>query len=81
VLLHPGTEKLPALDIVFDEAAGKLLKEEDWWFESEEGSLLKWYVDSFFHQPRRRIPVNGCPSRVGFLAVWMWTVTLMRRPL
>jgi autophagy-related protein 5 len=34
------------MDVVFDEAAGKMLKEEDWWFESEEGTLLKWYVAS-----------------------------------
>ncbi|KAG2072229.1 hypothetical protein BDR04DRAFT_1096788 [Suillus decipiens] len=24
-------------------AAGKMLKEEEWWFESEEGTLLKWH--------------------------------------
>ncbi len=32
------------MDVVFDEVAGKTLKEEDWWFESEEGTLLKWLV-------------------------------------
>ena len=32
------------MDVVFDEAAGKMLKEEEWWFESEEGTLLKWLV-------------------------------------
>jgi autophagy-related protein 5 len=32
------------MDVVFDEAAAKTLKEEDWWFESEEGTLLKWSV-------------------------------------
>lgn len=31
-------------DVVFDEAAARLIKEEDWWFESEEGNLLKWCV-------------------------------------
>lgn len=30
------------MDVVFDEVAAKVLKEEDWWFESEEGTLLKW---------------------------------------
>lgn len=30
------------MDVVFDEAAGRLMKEEDWWFESEDGNLLKW---------------------------------------
>jgi len=31
------------MDVVFDEAAASVLKEEDWWFESEEGTLLKWH--------------------------------------
>ncbi|TFK75300.1 hypothetical protein BDN72DRAFT_832161 [Pluteus cervinus] len=31
------------MDVVFDDAAAKVLKEEDWWFESEEGTLLKWH--------------------------------------
>ncbi|THH29863.1 hypothetical protein EUX98_g4337 [Antrodiella citrinella] len=31
------------MDVVFDEAAGRIMKDEDWWFESEEGSLLKWH--------------------------------------
>lgn len=30
-------------DVVFDDEAVRLMKEEDWWFESEEGHLLKWY--------------------------------------
>ncbi|KAH7888307.1 autophagy-related protein [Phlebopus sp. FC_14] len=41
-LLMPELRRF-LMDIVFDEAAGKLLKEEDWWFESEEGTLLKWH--------------------------------------
>jgi len=32
------------MDVVFDEIAAKSLKDEEWWFESEEGTLLKWYV-------------------------------------
>lgn len=32
------------MDVVFDEVAARSLKEEDWWFESEEGTLLKWSV-------------------------------------
>jgi autophagy-related protein 5 len=32
------------MDVVFDEVAAKTLKEDDWWFESEEGTLLKWSV-------------------------------------
>ncbi|PPQ65006.1 hypothetical protein CVT26_015715 [Gymnopilus dilepis] len=31
------------MDVVFDEIAAKGLKEEEWWFESEEGTLLKWH--------------------------------------
>ncbi|KAK2467784.1 hypothetical protein APHAL10511_000079 [Amanita phalloides] len=31
------------MDVVFDEAAGKVLKEDDWWFETEEGTTLKWH--------------------------------------
>lgn len=29
-------------DVVFDDEAARLMKEEEWWFESEEGHLLKW---------------------------------------
>ena len=31
-------------DVVFDEAAARVVKEEDWWFESEDGHALKWCV-------------------------------------
>ncbi|KAI0790719.1 autophagy protein Apg5-domain-containing protein [Abortiporus biennis] len=31
------------LDVVFDEAASRIIKEEDWWFESEDGTLMKWH--------------------------------------
>lgn len=55
------------MDIVFDEAAGKILKEEDWWFESEEGTLLKWYVHLF--SPCLRILVNA--------DLWVWGFTTM----
>ncbi|KZV71148.1 hypothetical protein PENSPDRAFT_743297 [Peniophora sp. CONT] len=30
-------------DIVFDEEAARVMNEEDWWFESEEGAPLKWH--------------------------------------
>ncbi|KAI0259222.1 autophagy-related protein [Gloeopeniophorella convolvens] len=30
-------------EVVFDDEAARLMKEEDWWFESEEGHLLKWH--------------------------------------
>ncbi|KAH7925923.1 autophagy-related protein [Leucogyrophana mollusca] len=41
-LLMPEIRRF-LMDVVFDEAANKILKEEDWWFESEEGTLLKWH--------------------------------------
>ena len=44
-LLVPEIKRF-LMDIVFDEEAAKLLKEEDWWFESEGGGLLKWSVAS-----------------------------------
>lgn len=40
-LLMPEIRKF-LMDVVFDEAAASVLKEEEWWFESEEGTLLKW---------------------------------------
>ena len=40
-LLMPEIRKF-LMDVVFDEAAASILKEEEWWFESEEGTLLKW---------------------------------------
>ncbi|KAH9963809.1 autophagy protein Apg5-domain-containing protein [Russula dissimulans] len=30
-------------DVVFDDEAARSMKEEEWWFESEEGHLLKWH--------------------------------------
>ncbi|KIY50187.1 autophagy protein 5 [Fistulina hepatica ATCC 64428] len=41
-LLVPQIRKF-LMDLVFDEAASKDLKEEDWWFEHENGTLLKWH--------------------------------------
>lgn len=32
------------LDLVFDEAAAKELKDDDWWLETAEGVLLKWWA-------------------------------------
>ena len=42
-LLVPELKRF-LMDVVFDEAAGRVMKEEDWWFESEDGQPLKWYV-------------------------------------
>lgn len=42
-LLMPEIRRF-LMDVVFDEAAAKVLKEEDWWFECDDGTLLKWSV-------------------------------------
>lgn len=44
-LLMPEIRRF-LMDVVFDEAAAKVLKEEEWWFECDDGTLLKWYVGS-----------------------------------
>ncbi|KAI0033448.1 autophagy protein Apg5-domain-containing protein [Vararia minispora EC-137] len=41
-LLVPDLKRFLS-DIVFDDEAARVLNEEDWWFESEEGTLLKWH--------------------------------------
>ncbi|KAI0093454.1 autophagy protein Apg5-domain-containing protein [Irpex rosettiformis] len=41
-LLIPDLKRF-LLDVVFDEAAARTVKEEDWWFESDDGNLLKWH--------------------------------------
>ncbi|KAH9917865.1 autophagy protein Apg5-domain-containing protein [Epithele typhae] len=41
-LLVPEIKRF-LMDVVFDEAAARTMKEEDWWFESEEGATLKWH--------------------------------------
>ena len=40
-LLVPEIRKF-LVDVVLDEEGAKILKEEDWWFEAEDGSPLKW---------------------------------------
>ncbi|KAG6915400.1 hypothetical protein DXG01_011719 [Tephrocybe rancida] len=45
-LLMPEIRRF-LMDVVFDEAAAKVLKEEDWWFESAEGTLLKCVLELF----------------------------------
>jgi len=41
-LLVPEVKRF-LTDIVFDSAAAKAMKEEEWWFESEDGLLMKWH--------------------------------------
>ncbi|KAF8647130.1 hypothetical protein AX16_006961 [Volvariella volvacea WC 439] len=41
-LLLPEIRKF-LMDVVFDEAAAKDLKEEEWWFESEDGTPMRWH--------------------------------------
>ncbi|TFK53868.1 hypothetical protein OE88DRAFT_1625082 [Heliocybe sulcata] len=31
------------MDVVFDENGGRVVKEEEWWFEREDGGLVKWH--------------------------------------
>ena len=52
-LLVPDIKKF-LVDVVLDEEGGKILKEEDWWFEAEDGSPLKWCVDTIFPCSIRR---------------------------
>lgn len=40
-LIIPEIKRFLA-DLVFDENATKTMKEEDWWFENDEGTLMKW---------------------------------------
>jgi len=42
-LLVPDIKKF-LVDVVLDEEGAKILKEEDWWFEAEDGNPLKWYA-------------------------------------
>lgn len=42
-LLVPDIRKF-LVDVLLDEEGAKILKEEDWWFEAEDGSPLKWCV-------------------------------------
>lgn len=72
-LLMPELRRF-LMDIVFDEAAGKMLKEEDWWFESEEGTLLKWYVFT------RHVCTSLSMGRFSFVD-FFGTVTLMQHAL
>jgi autophagy-related protein 5 len=45
------------MDVVFDEVAAKSLKEEEWWFECDDGTLLKWLV---LTPPDRRRWLHPC---------------------
>jgi autophagy-related protein 5 len=42
-LLVPEIKRL-LTDVVFDDEGARALREEDWWFEAEDGGLLKWCV-------------------------------------
>ncbi|KAF4567701.1 autophagy protein 5 [Pleurotus pulmonarius] len=41
-LLMPEIRRF-LMDVVFDEAAAEILKEDEWWFESEDGIPMKWH--------------------------------------
>ena len=44
-LLVPEIKRF-LMDVVFDETAARTMKEEEWWFESDGGGLLKWYAST-----------------------------------
>ena len=58
-LLVPEIKRF-LMDVVFDDAAAKVMKEEEWWFESEDGQTLKWYV--FPLRPRPEPRASCLPS-------------------
>ena len=59
-LLVPDLKRF-LMDVVFDEAAARVVKEEEWWFESEDGQLLKWCVArSRMHLRLVRHAYAGC---------------------
>ena len=49
-LLVPEIKRF-LLDVVFDAAAAKTIKEEEWWFETDDQVLMKWYVHVHFDVP------------------------------
>jgi len=56
-LLVPDLKRFLS-DVVFDDEAARVLNEDEWWFESEDGTLLKWFVAAIcitlFDPPKRR---------------------------
>lgn len=42
-LLVPELKKF-LTELVFEESASRAIKEDDWWFENDEGALMKWCV-------------------------------------
>jgi autophagy-related protein 5 len=56
-------------DVVFDDEAARLMKEEDWWFESEEGHLLKWCVSP---ERARMLPPTSLDLTLQALAHWAY---------
>lgn len=60
-------------DIVFDGAAAKAIKEEEWWFETEDRILMKWCeACSTTHDFFRLILVKG----IGQLVFYMTSIQL-----
>ena len=51
-------------DVVFEEGASKDLKDEDRWFETAEGTLLKWRVFEFISY-RSCIDLRMCYTDTG----------------
>ncbi|KAG6813647.1 hypothetical protein H0H92_008884 [Tricholoma furcatifolium] len=64
-LLMPEIRRF-LMDVVFDDAAAKVLKEEDWWFESAEGILLKWHWPVGLIYDNHSISMSVRPSNPQF---------------
>lgn len=56
-LLVPEIKRF-LLDVVFDVAAAKTVKEEEWWFETDDQVLMKWYVSALQSHGRKAIRYN-----------------------
>ncbi|KAI6157393.1 autophagy-related protein [Pisolithus tinctorius] len=67
-LLMPELRRF-LMDVVFDDAAARLLKEEDWWFESEDGALLKWHWPIGLIYDNHTISASVRPSSVASIGV------------
>ncbi|EJF60461.1 hypothetical protein DICSQDRAFT_107561 [Dichomitus squalens LYAD-421 SS1] len=62
-LLVPEIKRF-LMDVVFDENAARVLKEEDWWFESDEGTLLKWHWPIGLIYDNHTITLSARPNAV-----------------
>lgn len=57
------------MDVVFDETSAKELNDDDWWFETVEGSILKWYVLIYSFDYRLMRYTSGIGPLVSFTII------------